>query len=186
VVPSASASVSASRSSNLEPDFINLQAIIARSLTMNLAYPQIQDAMSELLGAVPFTPNITIISVEKLGFVGVEMAFGTLQHVFQTLYRGRAIVLGYMKGIGLEIAVPQHLRITWEEGDRIVAIIRRQLGDDLDDDDDDDDDDDEEGHERSKAEFKGKRGSKATPAEAKAIARAKEGKAPGMSLDDLV
>ena len=66
VVPSSSAVLATgaeeegSRSKSNEPDFINLQAIIARSLTMNLGYPQIQDAMSELLGATPFTPNITV------------------------------------------------------------------------------------------------------------------------------
>ena len=32
-----------------EPDFVNTQAIIARSLAINLAYPEIQDAISELL-----------------------------------------------------------------------------------------------------------------------------------------
>lgn len=64
VVPSASAANKQQAEEGVrkssEPDFINLQAIIARSLTMNLAYPQIQDAMSELLGATPYTPNITV------------------------------------------------------------------------------------------------------------------------------
>ncbi len=60
VVPSASGWWGTDKNKQREPDFINLQAIIARSLTMNLAYPQIQDAMSELLGAVPFSKAPTL------------------------------------------------------------------------------------------------------------------------------
>lgn len=73
-----------------------------------------------------------IIPVEKLGFAGKSMLFGTLQQVFQAMYDGRGIVLGYMVGPDLKLAVPQHTKMTWHYGDRLVTIIRRKVGDDDD------------------------------------------------------
>ena len=156
VVPSASAFKGADKSMEQEPDFINLQAIIARSLVMNLAYPQIQDAMSELLGAKPFTPNITIIPVEKLGVLDRSMQFGTLQHIFQKMYVGRAIALGYLRGAELRLSVPQHEKFTWVAGDRIITIIRRDINESIEDID------------RAEGNvFRGKRGSVISAEEAK-------------------
>ena len=51
--------------------------------------------------------------MEKVGLVGAEMAFGTVQHVFQTLYEGRAVALGYMRYHRfMELAVPQHKKVS--------------------------------------------------------------------------
>ncbi len=97
--------------------------------------------------------------MEKVGLVGAEMAFGTVQHVFQTLYEGRAVALGYMRYHRfMELAVPQHKKLTWAAGDRIVVIIRKVLGDE----------------DASDDEYEGKRGSVTTLEEAKAIAAKKE------------
>ena len=57
-----------------EPDFINTQAIIARTLCLNLAYPQIQDAVSELItNHREDAPNFDIINAEDFGLVGVTV-----------------------------------------------------------------------------------------------------------------
>jgi hypothetical protein len=51
-------------------DFINTQAIIARSLVLNLAYPQMQDALNELLiHDLEGSPEVEFITPEALGVV---------------------------------------------------------------------------------------------------------------------
>jgi len=58
-----------------EPDFINTQAIIARTLILNLAYPQIKDAVSELITNHRHdAPNFDIMDPEVLGLVGVTVS----------------------------------------------------------------------------------------------------------------
>jgi len=58
---------------NTEPDFINTQAIVARCLVMNLAYPQIQDALSELLESSELSSDVMFFSAASLGIEGYEV-----------------------------------------------------------------------------------------------------------------
>lgn len=58
---------------NTEPDFINTQAIVARCLVMNLAYPQLQDALSELLESSELSSDVMFFSAASLGIEGYEV-----------------------------------------------------------------------------------------------------------------
>jgi hypothetical protein len=52
-----------------DADFVNTTAIKSRSLVMNLAYPEIQDALSELIVSIPNTPEVGFIEVAALGIL---------------------------------------------------------------------------------------------------------------------
>mmetsp|Transcript_35074 Transcript_35074/g.45218 ORF Transcript_35074/g.45218 Transcript_35074/m.45218 type:complete len:848 (-) Transcript_35074:709-3252(-) len=56
-----------------EADFVNTTAIKSRSLVMNLAYPEIQDALSELIVSVPNTPEVGFIETRALGIQGATV-----------------------------------------------------------------------------------------------------------------
>jgi hypothetical protein len=62
------------RNNGYDPDFVNTQAIIARTLVMNLAYPEIQDAMSELItNHSKNSPNFHILEPQCLGLLGKKV-----------------------------------------------------------------------------------------------------------------
>ena len=112
--------------SGFEPDFFNTQAIVARSLTMNLAYPQIQDAMEELIGGIPKSPEVCIVNAQELLCkLPVQTSFGALQHIINGRYKGRGIALGYFEGkFELKMCVRLGEKITWTDKHRVVAIVR--------------------------------------------------------------
>ena len=66
-----------------------MEAIVARSLTMNLAYPQIQESLVELLGSTG--PEFGFIAPSAFGIDGKNMAIGTLQHMFGQVYKVSAL-----------------------------------------------------------------------------------------------
>ena len=67
---------------------------------------------------------MNISPAASLGLVGRETTFGSLQHLLNKKYNGRGIAIGYFKGSDLELCVQLGEKITWEEGHRVVSIVR--------------------------------------------------------------
>lgn len=94
---------------------------------MNLAYPQIQDAVSEFFGTGAGSPDMQIIKAYELGIVDRTCMFGILQAMINKIYFGRGIIIGYLNGPNMKLCVPLEEVITWTEHHRIVCIIRKGL-----------------------------------------------------------
>ena len=56
---------------------------------MNLAYPQIQESLVELLGSTG--PEFGFVAPSAFGIDGKNMAIGTLQHMFGQVYKVSAL-----------------------------------------------------------------------------------------------
>eukprot|EP00614_Pseudopedinella_elastica_P015233 CAMPEP_0172584816 /NCGR_PEP_ID=MMETSP1068-20121228/4394_1 /TAXON_ID=35684 /ORGANISM="Pseudopedinella elastica, Strain CCMP716" /LENGTH=802 /DNA_ID=CAMNT_0013379117 /DNA_START=74 /DNA_END=2482 /DNA_ORIENTATION=- len=107
-------------------DFINTQAIVARSLAMNLAYPQIWHALEDLLRDGLGTAEIEFIDCGHLGLEKKEARFGALQHVLSPTYQGRALAIGFSDAVGgFQLCPPPGTKIKFDEGYRVICIIRR-------------------------------------------------------------
>ena len=98
-----------------------------RSLVMNLAYPQIQDAVSEFFGTSAGSPDMQILKAADLGIVDIPCTFGVLQVMINKIYFGRGIAMGYLYGPDMELCVPLETKIKWTKHHRIVCIIRKGL-----------------------------------------------------------
>jgi K+/H+ antiporter YhaU regulatory subunit KhtT len=117
-----------------EPDFVNNKAIIARTMAMNLAYPQIQESVMELVSTQAGTPEVELFSPEVLGIPVNEewaggtrsMHFGVIQHILDSLYVGYAVAVGYILASNGELVLSPSpaTKINWYRNDRIVTIIR--------------------------------------------------------------
>ena len=117
---------SASGSGLDEPDFVNTQAIIARSLATNLAYPEIQGALSELLMSEHGSPEIEMLSPRLLGIEGRRVSFGTVQQLLQSRYNCRATALGWFEKAQLVMVPPRGAAPVWDTSFRVIVIIRKQ------------------------------------------------------------
>ena len=106
-----------------DPDFINSQAIVARALTMCMAYPQIHDAVSELFSSVPNSPELKVNGAAFFGVAGTEATFGAVQRMVNDLYESRAVLLGYLDGPAMRLGVVTDEAIKWD-AQRFVYIIR--------------------------------------------------------------
>jgi len=104
------------------PDFVNTQQIIARSLAMNLAYPQIQDAVSEIV--LPDGPGIEFITCQHLGIAGFKVSFGAVRSIVVTKYEGRAIPIGYVYGPKKTIVPDVNKIIEWTNEYRVICLVR--------------------------------------------------------------
>lgn len=120
-----------------ESDFVNVQAIIARSLVMNVAYPQMWDAVSELLGHGG--PDINFMAPVDLGILELEVSFGAVQHLVGDAYHGFGVAIGVMVGTELRMRLSPGDNIRLSALDRVVVIAREQptkkrtkIGTDLD------------------------------------------------------
>ena len=84
-----------------EPDFVNTQAIIARCLTMCLAYPEMQDSLNELIS--PSGPVVDFMHPKELGIEGLRATFGAVQRIVVAGDRvdGYAVAIGYFHGPNL-------------------------------------------------------------------------------------
>ena len=109
---------------SFESDFVNTQAIIARSLCMNLAYPQIWDSLKELFSSEPGGPLVEFLEPAQLGIIGIKVTFGALQHLVHAQYKGRAIALGFAMGSKVELCPPPGHAVKWTTNHRIVAVTR--------------------------------------------------------------
>ena len=95
---------------------------------MNLAYPQIQDALSDLLVYIPDSPEIDFISTEDLGIEDYSVTFGAVQHILSHNFQGFAVAIGYFYKNQLFMCPPQSHEVNWTEDHRIVAILRKNKG----------------------------------------------------------
>jgi hypothetical protein len=105
---------------------------------MTLAYPQIQASVLELVSTEAGTPELEFYPVEALGLLKSNIKattrffgkakkgvpFGVLQHVFDGLYGGSAVPIGYMHNNKLVLSPPLGRNIKWKRGDTVVAIVR--------------------------------------------------------------
>jgi hypothetical protein len=107
-----------------EPDFINTQAIIARCLVMNLAYPQIQDALSELIAQDGVV--IDFVAPADLGIEGLRVSFGAVQYIVcaKEVVDGYAVAIGYFNGAALVMVPDPALYLEWSSSFRVVIIVR--------------------------------------------------------------
>ena len=62
-----------------------VKAIVAQSLSMNLAYPQIQESLIELLGSTG--PEFGFVAPGSFDLIGKSLPFGTVQHMFHLAYQ---------------------------------------------------------------------------------------------------
>jgi len=108
-----------------DADFVNTQAIIARTLVLNLAYPQIWDALSEMLSPRPNSPEIEIVSCSTLGIIGNEVSIGAVQHMLSKLYFGCAVAIGYMSGVEMTLAPSSGSKVLWTKDHRLITIVRK-------------------------------------------------------------
>lgn len=126
-----------------EPDFVNNKAIVARTVAMNLAYPQIQESVMELVSTQAGTPEVELFSPEVLGIPlndfkttsslsggdnnkKTSLHFGCIQYMLDSLYVGYAVAIGYILAENGELVLspsPSE-NIHWCRNDRIVVIIR--------------------------------------------------------------
>mmetsp|Transcript_28720 Transcript_28720/g.64175 ORF Transcript_28720/g.64175 Transcript_28720/m.64175 type:complete len:264 (-) Transcript_28720:228-1019(-) len=109
------------------PDFINTQAIIARSLGLNMAYPQIYEAVSPLLKHTPNEPNVGLVRPARLGLVGLEVSLGAVQHRILEDHKGTAAAIGYSLESNLVFAPDPRTKILWTDEYRIVVITREPV-----------------------------------------------------------
>ena len=110
-----------------DADFVNTPAIIARSLTMNLGYPQIQDALAELVSSNPTSPLVDFLAPEHLGILGRTTTFGAVTSLVLSTYRGQGMPIGYAVKSAITLAPAPREKFTWTKDHRIVAITRRSL-----------------------------------------------------------
>jgi len=109
----------------LQPDFIDTQEIIARSLAMNVSYPQIQDALTELIDTNSFTPEIDFINPRHIGLRrNTRATFGAVQVLIYKRFKARGVAIGYQQGNKLFFAPTQHHVVRWSKQHRIVIICR--------------------------------------------------------------
>jgi hypothetical protein len=92
---------------------------------MTLAYPQIYEAVSELIGSnVPGSPNFKIYRASKLGIAGTKARFGAVQVMVNLLHGGRAVILGFLQGPEMHLCVDLHKEFHWDATHRFVCIVR--------------------------------------------------------------
>jgi len=109
-----------------EPDFINTQAIIARSLVQNLAYPQMQAALSELLshGVQDAGADLDFLTSHSCGIADKEVAVGVVQRIILELYQSRAQCIGFFEGAKLVLNPRASQKVHWSAKHRIIVIVR--------------------------------------------------------------
>jgi len=116
-----------------EPDFINTQAIIARSLVQNLAYPQMQAALSELLshGVQDAGADLDFLTSHSCGIADKEVAVGVVQRIILELYQSRAQCIGFFEGAKLVLNPRASQKVHWSAKHRIIVIVRGGMKIDL-------------------------------------------------------
>eukprot|EP00931_Biecheleriopsis_adriatica_P105744 TRINITY_DN8027_c0_g1_i1.p1 TRINITY_DN8027_c0_g1~~TRINITY_DN8027_c0_g1_i1.p1 ORF type:complete len:993 (-),score=174.92 TRINITY_DN8027_c0_g1_i1:97-3075(-) len=126
---------SAAAAHNREADFINTQAIIARTLVQTLANPIINPAVSELFNNDPGLPFVYLAPADVVVRLNVEMEFGLVRHAVERHWAtARTIVIGFaLENQEPCIAPSKRTLVKFEKGDSIICIMRS-----LDDHGDDD------------------------------------------------
>jgi hypothetical protein len=115
----------APKSNGYDPDFVNTQAIIARTLVMNLAYPEIQGAVSDLItNHARDSPNIMILEPDNLGILGQKANLGMIQVLLARKHNSRAVALGWFQGTKMVICPSFRKMVEFTEEYRIIIILR--------------------------------------------------------------
>ena len=114
------------------PDFVNSQAMVARCLVMNLAYPEVWHALANLLGVGADgvggggpAATIELLECAHLGVDGSSVAFGALQYVLAYTYDGRAVALGFSVDHEVVTCPPPGLVVGWTRRHKVIAVVRR-------------------------------------------------------------
>eukprot|EP00930_Biecheleria_cincta_P072169 TRINITY_DN5960_c0_g1_i1.p1 TRINITY_DN5960_c0_g1~~TRINITY_DN5960_c0_g1_i1.p1 ORF type:complete len:921 (-),score=177.43 TRINITY_DN5960_c0_g1_i1:454-3216(-) len=112
---------------NRQADFINTQAIIARTLVQTLANPIINPAVKELFDNTDGLPFVYLPAAEVVVKIGEEMPFGVVQHAVREHFRihTHAICIGYAKSAEDPLIAPskRHM-VRLERGDSLICIMR--------------------------------------------------------------
>jgi len=116
-------------------DFVNTQAIIARALAMNLAYPRLNAATVQLFKTEDLgkfrTPEIDLLEVAGIPAIcGRSCTFEEVQQAVQNCSESGSIVaFGYfLNGEGMKMVLAPEMAAvrTWDAGDKIVVFQRHK------------------------------------------------------------
>ena len=109
-----------------ERDFINTQAIYARTLVQTLAYPLISSLINDLMLDTPGLPNIGLFPVRAFAIPQIVLKFGVIQALcLTTTHHMSCICVGIQYGNGTTaLAIDAYTEIILSEADRLVCITR--------------------------------------------------------------
>ncbi len=109
-----------------ERDFINTQAIYARTLVQTLAYPLISPLINELMMDTPGLPNIGLFPVRAFAIPHIALKFGVIQALcLDTTHNMNCICVGIQYGNGTTaLAIDPYTEIILSESDRLVCITK--------------------------------------------------------------
>lgn len=103
-------------------DFVNTQAIVARSLVLALAYPMLQPAVAQLCQVGPGLPDIL---VSEAGKQVIPLGEASFAQVTRTVAAKNSVCVGYMCKDGKSVLAPDPRSVhNYEEGDLLVIISR--------------------------------------------------------------
>eukprot|EP00746_Dinoflagellata_sp_MGD_P023724 gnl/MRDRNA2_/MRDRNA2_155666_c0_seq1.p1 gnl/MRDRNA2_/MRDRNA2_155666_c0~~gnl/MRDRNA2_/MRDRNA2_155666_c0_seq1.p1 ORF type:complete len:781 (-),score=104.61 gnl/MRDRNA2_/MRDRNA2_155666_c0_seq1:72-2414(-) len=103
-------------------DFVNTQAIMARSLVLALAYPVIQPAVAQLCQVGPGLPDIL---VSEAGKQLIPLGPASFAQVTRAVAEKNSVCVGYMCKDGKMVLAPSPSSIhDYEEGDLLIIISR--------------------------------------------------------------
>ena len=92
---------------------------------MNLAYPQIWHALSDLLRDGEGLPAIELLDCGHLGVLDQVVTFGAVQHIIYKTYDGRAFGIGFIDDQKMTLCPQPGAKVKWDMGDRVIAVVRR-------------------------------------------------------------
>jgi len=112
---------------NLEPDFINTQAIFARCLVQTLAYPVIRIAVQDLFDDSPGSADLVIVPASEYIIVNSqhEIKFGVAQQSVLLKKNERSILIGILTDEGDVLILPPHDSARMYTPATRLIIIRR-------------------------------------------------------------
>ena len=103
-------------------DFVNTQAIIARSLVMNLAYPQIYASLDDLF-APDSGVDIEFMSTTALGIEdGALKTWASIHQAVAVTFKHRCVAIGYFENNALNLAPAMGKTIAWNLEHRVIVI----------------------------------------------------------------
>jgi len=114
---------------NLEPDFINTQAIYARCLVQTLAYPVIRIAVNDLFDDTPGSADLVIVPASAYVPIPatdfISLAFGVVSQAVLLAENERSICIGIMTDEGDVVILPPHdQKSNYTQATRLILIRR--------------------------------------------------------------
>ena len=109
-----------------ERDFINTQAIYARTLAHKLAFPIISPIIEDLMRDTPGASNIGLFPVYAFACTNVKLKFGVIQSLcMETRHPLECVCLGILYGNGtLALSLDIDDEVVLTVADRLVCITR--------------------------------------------------------------